>query len=200
MNLIKKIRKSYVLSAGLLVFALLAPIFRNDAYFRDDSPELRQVKAALSALHPNMDLHWRNELAALVVETAREFQVPADYQLNDKPLNKPAFIISQMWVESRFNPRARSHSNAQGLMQVKPSTGRLIAPGLGIPRQEEYYHPGQNLRLGVAYMNDLMKIFKNDLRDATYAYNIGPAAYKKGRKLRSYWIKIVDTYSKIAGI
>nr|WP_227978001.1 transglycosylase SLT domain-containing protein [Arenimonas daejeonensis] len=59
----------------------------------------------------------------------------------------PAWVAAQTRAESAFMPRARSHANALGLMQVLPSTGQRTAKRLGLPwgGAASLYDPETNL-------------------------------------------------------
>jgi len=74
--------------------------------------------------------------------------------------------------ESDFNPRARSHANAYGLMQILwPST----AKHLGIHRLSELIEPCTNVDAGARYLKELMTHFDGNLHRALAAYNYGPS-------------------------
>ena len=74
-------------------------------------------------------------------------------------------------TESNWNPRARSHANAHGLMQIQwPGT----AKHLGVRRVSQLYKPCSNIKLGARYLRELLDRYGNDERRALAAYNYGP--------------------------
>ena len=83
--------------------------------------------------------------------------------------------------ESSFNPAAVSQTGAIGLMQIMPSTGRLISKGLGRPSfdSKELFDPEINFAFGSWYLGSLLKRFDNDMVLAIASYNAGPAAVER---------------------
>ena len=101
-----------------------------------------------------------NEKAAqykhLVAEFSKVFQI-------EEPL-----IYAVMEQESRFNPQAKSHVPAYGLMQLVPSSGgcdaytyvkKLKQPAK--PEPSYLYIPRNNIELGTAYLRILMNRFSS---------------------------------------
>jgi soluble lytic murein transglycosylase len=87
----------------------------------------------------------------------------------------PFIVAGLIRQESVFNPKALSRANARGLMQLLPSTGRLVAKtqGLGAVGPADLYNPTVNITLGTAYLaQQLGKFGRVEL--AAAAYNAGP--------------------------
>lgn len=92
----------------------------------------------------------------------------------------PSWLIAIARQESAFNPEARSHAGAMGLMQVMPATGELMGRELNQPlgNHRELYLPERNIALGGAY---LKRVFVQNQRNpvlATASYNAGPHRVK----------------------
>lgn len=91
-------------------------------------------------------------------------------------------IVSQMYQESRFDPRAKSWVGAQGLLQVMPRTGKEF----GITKLHD---PDQGLQAGVRYLNWLLQRFEPELEIgertwfALAAYNAGIGHVRDARHL-----------------
>ena len=79
----------------------------------------------------------------------------------------PALIKAVIHAESAFNPFAVSPKGAQGLMQLMPTTGRML--GLRNP-----FSPTSNIMAGTRYLAQLLKRFPNEAH-AIAAYNAGEA-------------------------
>ena len=95
-----------------------------------------------------------------------------------------AMVFALIRQESAFNPRARSSSDAFGLMQIIPSTARATARKIKLPFRGigDLYQPETNIRLGTYYLKSLLKKYDNSFILATAAYNAGETPVKKWRK------------------
>ncbi|MEZ0343261.1 MAG: lytic transglycosylase domain-containing protein [Caldimicrobium sp.] len=83
----------------------------------------------------------------------------------------PALLKAIAKVESNFNPRAVSPKGAMGVMQLIPSTARLV--GVSDP-----FDPVENIHGGARYLKMLLDEF-GDLKLSLAAYNAGPEAVRQ---------------------
>jgi len=102
-----------------------------------------------------------------------------------------AMVMALIHTESYFNPVARSHAPAYGLMQLVPRSGGREAYRyvFGVDKQPSpsyLYTPKNNIQLGIAYLHKIRtNEFKNvrDSQSALYciicAYNTGPGNVAK---------------------
>ena len=78
--------------------------------------------------------------------------------------------------ESSFDIGAVSPSGARGLMQLMPLTAQAVAKQIGtatsLPTLTS--DPAHNMRLGTAYLREMLERFDNSLPLAVAAYNAGP--------------------------
>ncbi|MBP7843752.1 MAG: lytic transglycosylase domain-containing protein [Proteobacteria bacterium] len=81
----------------------------------------------------------------------------------------PYLLLSVARQESSFNPLARSPANARGIMQILPSTARVLSGN----RYTNLYSPEKNIKLGAQYMAQLTERF-GSVEKALAAYNAGP--------------------------
>ena len=94
------------------------------------------------------------------------------------PVTSPeaAFIFSVTRQESNFDTEAVSSANARGLMQLLPATAQLVARRIGMNFRVEMLtaDPQANIKLGAAYLDEMLGRFEGSLVMAAGAYNAGP--------------------------
>lgn len=90
---------------------------------------------------------------------------------------EPALVLALIRQESGFNPVAGSPAGAVGLMQILPATAQRMAQRIGVPfdRFRLVSDPSYNLRLGRAYLDELLGRYGGAYPMALAAYNAGPA-------------------------
>ncbi|MCQ2914731.1 MAG: lytic transglycosylase domain-containing protein [Alphaproteobacteria bacterium] len=95
-----------------------------------------------------------------------------------------ALVLSIVRQESNFSTQAISPVGARGMMQLMPSTAKLVAKKkkLKFSTQNLNLDPDYNASLGSTYLADLVAKFDGQLILAIAAYNAGPSNVKK-------WIK-----------
>jgi soluble lytic murein transglycosylase len=101
---------------------------------------------------------------------------------------EPALLFAVAYQESRFDPRARSSSDALGLMQLKLATARDVARWSRDPAPTEaaLFDPEWNVRYGARYLARLLRRFDGSVAAALSAYNAGPGSLTpRWRELRA---------------
>ena len=95
-----------------------------------------------------------------------------------------ALIHAIIRQESRFNAEIKSPAGAVGLMQLMPATAKQTARKLGISHQRSWLadRPSHNVRLGNAYLKEMLQRYDGNYPMAAAAYNAGPGRVDK-------WIK-----------
>ncbi|PIE45816.1 MAG: hypothetical protein CSA45_01555 [Gammaproteobacteria bacterium] len=84
------------------------------------------------------------------------------------------WIYAILRQESSMNPLAVSRSNAKGLMQLIPSTARMMARDLGLSLYDgAIFDPSTNTKMGAKYLADMYSRF-GSIALASAAYNAGP--------------------------
>jgi len=132
--------------------------------------DLTGLKAAKSKTLP---AGKKLPFANFVEHFSREFSV-------DKEL-----IYAIMEVESAFNPKAVSKSNALGLMQIKAnSAGRDVYQYVDgknvVPSKEALFNPKENIRIGTAYLQLLDEFYFADVEDRDKRELLAIASYNGG--------------------
>ncbi len=87
-----------------------------------------------------------------------------------------AFVYALIRRESRFMPKAVSSARARGLMQVLPSTAKIVARrhGYGRYRLSRLTRVDTNVIIGATYLHDLAQRFGAHPARVAAAYNAGP--------------------------
>jgi soluble lytic murein transglycosylase len=90
------------------------------------------------------------------------------------------FLQAIMRTESGFDPMALSVANARGLMQMIPSTTRVVAKELGLEYDDDrLFDPDFNIRTAAWYIGRLVKKFRRQWPLAAGGYNGGAPAMMK---------------------
>lgn len=147
---------------------------RRDARTKTDLQLLSQLNQALG----------RYDLAIRTAKAARRQGVDLGsmlYPVRQLPPTsaglEPALVLALIRQESEFYTKARSSVGALGLMQLMPATARQTARSIGMAynRNRLTSDPEYNLRLGQAYLAQLLTRFDGSYILALAAYNAGPA-------------------------
>lgn len=87
-----------------------------------------------------------------------------------------ALVHSIIRQESMFDYTAQSPAGALGMMQVMPATGAEVARKLGVGHQTSWLlsNPNHNIRLGSAYLDQMLDRFGGSYVLTIASYNAGP--------------------------
>lgn len=98
----------------------------------------------------------------------------------DGPAEK-ALVLALIRQESAFYYEAVSPVGARGLMQLMPATAEKVAKGLkmNVTPAALTTDPGLNVRLGSAYLAEVLEDFNGSYILALAAYNAGPSRARK---------------------
>lgn len=138
----------------------------------------------------------RRDLAVAAAKDAAQndvFLVEAGYPMIEARPSAPeiALVHAIIRQESTFNTGIVSSAGARGLMQLMPGTAQLVATKLGIKHNNAKLtaDPEYNVKLGSAYLADMIDRFNGSYIMAIAAYNAGPTRVRQ-------WI---DTYGDPRG-
>jgi len=118
-------------------------------------------------------------------------RIRAERHLNDVRKNAERFRVSVplafavIHTESYFNPKARSHVPAYGLMQLVPTSGgrdayRHVYGKDKVLGPDYLYQPDKNIELGCAYLGLLQNRYFRDVKDPKSAQYCAIASYNTG--------------------
>lgn len=95
---------------------------------------------------------------------------------SDEQKVDPAWVYGVLRQESTFMADARSSVGALGLMQLMPRTGRMTAAHIKtrIRSTSDLLDVRQNIRLGAAYLKQMLNRYDGHSTLATASYNAGP--------------------------
>ncbi len=112
---------------------------------------------------------------ALELRFPTAFRDRIEYHSRRHQLELP-LTFALLRKESAFMPDAVSSAGALGLMQVMPRTGREVARRQNerLPSTQALLDIDTNLRVGSAYLREVLDRFDNNPILATAAYNAGP--------------------------
>ena len=93
-------------------------------------------------------------------------------------------IRAVMKQESCFNASALSRAGAIGLMQLMPTTASHVAKKTGdsYSGRQQLIDPDMNIRLGSAYLKELLDNYNGNRVLAAAAYNAGPGRVRQWRR------------------
>ena len=88
----------------------------------------------------------------------------------------PELALAIARQETEMNPEVESPAGARGLMQLMPATARSVSRGLGLAYSADRLisEPDYNVRLGTAYLRQMLDRFDGSYVLAAAAYNAGP--------------------------
>jgi soluble lytic murein transglycosylase-like protein/DNA-binding SARP family transcriptional activator len=133
---------------------------------------LRELKRAFPEL--GTALQGNAPAEALALYYPLDFRSTVEHAAAGERL--PASVVFGMiHQESGFDPAARSHAGARGLMQLMPATGQETARRLGLPYSSARLDdPDYSVRLGTHYFRRMLSMFDGNVELALAAYNGGP--------------------------
>jgi soluble lytic murein transglycosylase len=155
---------------------------------RAETPGQRELAADLAL---SLD---RADIAVTVAKLSERQGVPligSGYPMLRAPAGKAeaALVLGLIRQESAFQFEAVSSAGALGLMQLMPQTAAKLAKALKVvfKRKDSLsaaltHDPSLNMKLGAAYLGDLLVDFNGSYLLSIAAYNAGPARIHKWLK------------------
>ena len=157
--------------------------FERFSYAIDDTLESAQQHQMLFDIAEGY-LEMRAAVRGGKAGLARGFVAPdAVFPLLDLPKSprsgsaEPAMVLALSRQESEFNPLAVSSADARGLMQLIPRYAQAEAKKVGMPFRASWLtdDPNYTLKVGRAFLDDLVDQYNGSYIMAAAAYNAGPS-------------------------
>lgn len=166
----QKLKRIYYLSIPL-IFGLCF------SYFLCQNQYIKSLERALTVYEESSqyDMELLSELTDFL-QFLQKYKIPIDYLstvLREcKRHNLDAeFMIKLMYVESNYDPKARSNKGAYGLMQLQYPTAKDVDSTL--VSYWQLFEPERNIVVGVKYFKQLLDYYGGDYKKAAIAYNRG---------------------------
>jgi soluble lytic murein transglycosylase-like protein len=148
----------------------------------------RQWGASMSAVNTCLRRFGFIGLATIVMVLSSTVQQAAAYwsvdRIEQTIINeslktthvRPSLALAVAKTESDFRPHVVSHAGAVGIMQIMPAT----AFGLYKIKRADLFDPQINIRVGVRFLDHLIKKYNGRIDLALSHYNGGSAVMKNG--------------------
>lgn len=186
----------YILHLAAIVYLLRENSLKSQIIFKQKNKinELEEKLKILDIIEDyqiGFNQNEINELTEVIYTESKRFTID------------PLLIIALIMTESSFKKGQRSYRGAEGLMQIKPSTAKAVAKKWGVewPEEVDLWNPSLNIRVGSAYLFELILKFKS-VRKAIIAYNLGETNLRefyfyKAEPPARYYNKVVYNYKML---
>ena len=142
----------------------------------------------------------KNDLSSMQIKTAKnlfadsaplQFLYPTPKWIGDFNFNSidPTIALSMIRQESQFSAFAKSGKSAYGLMQILPSTAKMVNKEYNFNSNPRIlFDPKINVETGTKYIESLLEIdyIQGDLLKALISYNAGPGNLSKWMKKTNF--------------
>ena len=142
----------------------------------------------------------KNDLSSMQIKTAKnlfadsaplQFLYPTPKWIEDFNFNSidPTIALSMIRQESQFSAFAKSGKSAYGLMQILPSTAKMVNKEYNFKSNPRIlFDPKINVETGTKYIESLLEIdyIQGDLLKALISYNAGPGNLSKWMKKTNF--------------
>lgn len=172
---IEQVKKLYLSKQSLQASRML----------NDFISELPKDQASALVYWVDTNLHWHGKSVylsnndtlnnQLTLRFPLAFQSEVQYYAKrfDQP---PEFVYAIIRQESGFREDVVSSAGARGLMQLMPNTATVVSKANKIPyiNQKQLFLSQKNINIGIAYLQQLAKRFRNHPVLIAASYNAGP--------------------------
>lgn len=133
----------------------------------------------LTFLNPNLDPSIAGIMAEAIDKYSQEYKLPRK------------LIVAISRKESFFNPFAKSHAGAMGLMQVMPNIHKAKWEGR---KKSELYHIDLNIKIGCQIFREYLDMEKGNLDKTFHRYLSKKASKQQAKKyqtdIEAFWAQL----------
>jgi len=148
--------------------SLIEKIVPDEVPHPEPAPAQAEVQEAPKPAPAERGAGLRNSIYSELIATAAEAHGV-----------DPILVQAVIQVESNYQPRAKSHKGAMGLMQLMPATAREY-------RVRNAYDPKANINAGIQKLKGLLIKWEGDVALALAAYNAGEGAVARFNGIPPY--------------
>ncbi len=184
-------KTGFLFAVAGISFVIYFGAVKNAAAEIEKNQSIKKINP-VSSIHHKLEYLFNGNLA----------RVNAVIKYSEKNNINPLLIASVIFAESDNRKYAISRVKARGLMQLMKPTAILLANAMGKKKlvvniyrnPRVLYDPEVNIMLGAKFLRDLRGMHKN-WNQTLHAYNVGPVAFKYGKRNHSYVNKIMNYYN-----
>lgn len=173
-----KFSKTFFLSVIFILIAFVSSVHADIYMYIDDNGVMHFTNAPTSNQYDykvyikerttiSKKFHSTDKYDDLISDASKEFNVDS------------RLLKAMIKAESDFDPRAISRKGAMGLMQIMPENFKML-------NLKNPFDPWQNIRAGAQYFKKLYKRFNGKLALSLAAYNAGPTAVDRYKRIPPY--------------
>ena len=163
----------------------LSPFLEPLALRLKDGPQLAAAASLLAkATKPYFAMRFAKATGTVRGIDIDDYGFPVDVLPAWRPVGSPverAVVYGLTRQESEFQPLAKSHAGARGLMQLMPRTAQLVARRYGLSHNTDKLidDPSHNVALGAAHLGELIEGYRGSYILTFAAYNAGPGRVRQ---------------------
>jgi peptidoglycan lytic transglycosylase len=162
----------------------LGPFLEPLALRLKDGPQLAAAASLLAkATKPYFAMRFAKATGMVRGIDIDDYGFPVDVMPRWKSFGSPverAVVYGLTRQESEFQPLAKSHAGARGLMQLMPRTAQLVARRHGLRHTDKLIDdPSHNVALGATHLGELLESYRGSYILTFAAYNAGPGRVRQ---------------------
>ena len=186
-------KADYVLFISKMVNHILNESVKNFSKIKDDDYPAAKQHLFITLINTLSENSRHLEAFKLISQLVDRDAINLDYRVlkilfpkkflkeikTRGPSFDPLIVLGLIRQESAFDPKAKSRVGARGLMQIMPATARRYQK---LKSRNKLYDVKLNLKIGIKYLEKLLKENEGNLIWALAAYNAGEGNLRRWKK------------------